>query len=256
MLHALNDIASSKNNGTQTTWAAVKYFLNYAASNPDAEIIFRASDMLYKIDSDAAYLVCPKARSRAGGYHYLGSADGNLFNGPIHVLAKIIKNVMSSAAEAEVAGLFMNAQHAVPLRLTLEDMGHPQPPTPLRTDNLTAQGILSGIYKRKRSKWNDMNFHWIRCRVKQKQFKVNWAPGKENFGDAPTKHHPPSHHKKMRPINLYVPGQSPKSLKGCITIMTEAPVTQSPKNIVTPAAALTHKINRIVKRLSAKRSLI
>ena len=57
MLHALNDIASSKSKGTQTMWEAVEYFLNFAASNPNAEIIFRASDMLYKIDSDAAYLV-------------------------------------------------------------------------------------------------------------------------------------------------------------------------------------------------------
>ena len=249
MLHALNDIASSKSKGTQTTWEAVKYFLNYASSNPDAEIIFRASEMLYKIDSDAAYLVCPEARSRAGGYHYLGNADDNLFNGLIHVLAKIIKNVMSSAAEAEVAGLFMNAQHAVPIRLTLEDMGHPQPPTQLRTDNLTAQGILSGVYKRKRSKWNDMNFHWIRCRVKQKQFKVMRGPGKENLGDSPTKHHPAAHHKKMRPINLYVEGKSPSSLKGCVKLMTEEPVTQSKPNIVTATAALTHRI-RFKSRLN------
>ena len=168
----------------------VKYFLNYAASNPNAEIIFCASDMLYKIDSDAAYLECPEARSRAVGHHYLGNADGNLFNGPIHVLVKIIKNVMSPEAESEVAGLFMNAQHAVPIHLILEDMGHPQPPTQLRTDNLTAQGILSGVYKRKRSKCNDMNIHWISCRVKQIQFNVKWGPGKENFGVAPTKHHP------------------------------------------------------------------
>ena len=87
--------------------------------------------MLYKIGSDAAYLVCSQARSQAGGYHYLGNGDDNLFNNPIHVLAKIIKNVMSSATEAEVAGLFMNGQHAVLLCLTLEDMGHPQQPTPL-----------------------------------------------------------------------------------------------------------------------------
>ena len=159
MLHALNDIVSSKSKGTQTTWEAVKYFLNYTASNPNAEIFFHASDMLYKINSDAAYLVCPEARSRAGGYHYLGNADNNLFNGPIHVLEKIIKNVISSAAESEAAGLFMNAQHAVPICLTLEDMGHPQPPTQLGTDNLTAQGILSGVYKQKRSKCNnDTNF--------------------------------------------------------------------------------------------------
>ena len=92
MLHALNDITSSKIKGTQTMWEAVKYFLNYAASNPNAEIIFCASDMLYKIDSNTAYLVCPEARSRAGWYHYLGNADGNLFNRPIHLLAKIIKD--------------------------------------------------------------------------------------------------------------------------------------------------------------------
>ena len=53
---------------------------------------------------------------------------------------------MSSAAESEVAGLFINVQHAVPFRLTLKDMGHPQPPTQHHTDNLTAQGILSGVY--------------------------------------------------------------------------------------------------------------
>ena len=37
------------------------------------------------------------------------------FNGPILVLAKIIKNVMVSALEAEIGALFMNAQQAVPI---------------------------------------------------------------------------------------------------------------------------------------------
>ena len=55
---------------------------------------------------------------------------------------------MSSAAEAKVAGLFLNAQHAIPLCLTLEDMGHPQLLLQLCTDNLTAQGIVSDVYKR------------------------------------------------------------------------------------------------------------
>ena len=36
---------------------------------------------------------------------------------------------MSSAAESEVTVLFMNAQHAVLICLTLKNMGHPQPPT-------------------------------------------------------------------------------------------------------------------------------
>ena len=36
---------------------------------------------------------------------------------------------MASAAEAEVAGLFMDANKAIPIRHTLIKMGHPQPPT-------------------------------------------------------------------------------------------------------------------------------
>ena len=89
MLHALNNIALAKN--TKQCANAVDYFINYAASNPDAEIIYRSSDMILQVDSDAAYLVCPEARSRAGGFFFLGNRNKTLFNGPIHVLAKIIK---------------------------------------------------------------------------------------------------------------------------------------------------------------------
>ena len=42
-----------------------------------------------------------KAISRAEVYHYLGTYDGKLLNGPIYVLSKVIKSVMWSAAEAE-----------------------------------------------------------------------------------------------------------------------------------------------------------
>ena len=87
-----------------------------------------------------------------------------------------------------------------------------------------------------------MNFHWIRCRVKQKQFKVKWSPGKENLGDSPTKYHPAPHHKKMRPINLYVESKSPSSLKGCIKLITEEIVTQTKPKIITTTAALTYTL--------------
>ena len=71
--------------------------------------------MILTIDSDAAYLVAPKARSRAAGYFYLGNNDGKLFNGPIFILTKLIQAVMASAAEAECAGLYLNAHESVPM---------------------------------------------------------------------------------------------------------------------------------------------
>ena len=144
------------------------HFLNYAASNPNAKIIYRKSDMLYKIDSEAVNLVCLDARSRAGGYCYFGNANNNLFNGPIYILATIIKHVMASAsaaeaeAEAEVAGLFMNANKVIPIRHTPIKMGHPQPPTPIKADNTTAHGILTGNFRQKGSKLIGMRFWWLR----------------------------------------------------------------------------------------------
>ena len=68
------------------------YSIPSSAAYPDAEIRFRASDMVLQGDSDAAYLAEPDARSRAGGFHFLGSKDHTQFNGPIHVLAKTIKS--------------------------------------------------------------------------------------------------------------------------------------------------------------------
>ena len=219
MLHAINDIASSTANGTEATLAATRYFLNYAASNPNGQIIYRASDMILRIDSDAAYLVRPEARSRAGGYHYLGSKDGTLFNGPILVLAKIIKNVMASAAEAEVAGIYLNATEAVSERNCLIEMGHPQPPTPIKTDNTTARGIITGTIKQKRSKAIDMRFYWLKDRFEQKQFDYVWGPGIENLADYPTKHHSGKHHSTVRPIYLYIKNKSPKTIQGCVELL-------------------------------------
>ena len=69
--------------------------------------------MILHVDSDAVYLVQPKVCSRTGGHHYLGNKTNTQFHGSILVFAKIIKNVMASAAKAEVGALYLNAQEAL-----------------------------------------------------------------------------------------------------------------------------------------------
>jgi hypothetical protein len=92
--------------------------------------------------------------------------------------------VFVPSSEAELVGAaFTNAQKAVPMRQALHDMGHPQPPTPLKTDNSTAHGILTSLVKQKRSKAFDMRFYWLKDRINQKQFHVYWKPGNENLAD-------------------------------------------------------------------------
>ena len=182
--------------------------LNYAASNPDTVVRFYTSGMVLYIHSDASYLSEPKARSRVGGFFYLGNKNepnNNPHpNGPVHIESRIMKNVMSSAAEAKTGALFHNGQECAHLRNILKELGHEQPgPTPLITDNSTADGFANQRTRIKRSKANDMRFYWVQDRVRQGQISVRWSPGTGNLADYFTKHHPPSHHIKMRPIYLH-----------------------------------------------------
>ena len=144
MLHTLNTLATAQTKGDEKTLLAMKHFLDYCATHPNATIRFQASDMILKIHSDASYLSETEARSRVGGYFFLGNKNETLqHNGPIHIIAKIIKNVVSLTAEVEIAGIYTCAIDTIPIRLYLEEMGHQQPPTDIITDNLTASGILN-----------------------------------------------------------------------------------------------------------------
>ena len=73
ILMALSAIASQQSAPTEQTRNRVHQFLDYMATHPDAKIRYRASDMVLNVHSDASYLSAPNARSRAGGYVFLGS---------------------------------------------------------------------------------------------------------------------------------------------------------------------------------------
>ena len=135
MGQGLNQL-STKSEGSETTLTAQQHFLDYCYWNPDPVKLYKASDMILFVDSDASYLTAPGSKSRAGGFFYLGNKDKSIINGSILYLTTIIKNVMASAAEAEIAALFLNARLAIPLRTALIEMGHPQPATKIKTDKI------------------------------------------------------------------------------------------------------------------------
>jgi hypothetical protein len=219
MLVALGTIAAQQPNGTEATAAAIVHLLDYAATHPDAIIRYRASDMILKVHSDAFYLSTPKARSRHAGYFYLGEQASNkpeIGNGPLLVTSTIMRNIMSSAAEAECGALFNNTKDGVPLRVTLEEMGHLQPATPVQVDNSTTDGFANNRLRQRKSKSMDMRFYWIQDRVQQKQFHVYWRPGPTNKADYFTKHHAPSHHRRIRSTYLHCPEQAALVMRGCV----------------------------------------
>ena len=96
---------------------------------------------------------------------------------------------MSSAAEAELAALYINAREAVYIRQILHEMGHPQPRTPIQTDNSTAEGVINNKIQPKRMRAMDMRLHWLCDREAQRQFRFSWRRGGKNLADYWTKHH-------------------------------------------------------------------
>ncbi len=88
--------------------------LDYAALQEDAIVTYWASDIKLAIHSNASYLSEPKARSRVGDHMFMaGMEEIPINNGAVLNILQIIKAVMSSAAEAKLGTLFINAKTAV-----------------------------------------------------------------------------------------------------------------------------------------------
>ena len=105
----------------------------------------------------------------------------------IHILCQIMRAVMSSACEAEIGTMYMNAREAVPARKTLKEMGHPQPRTPIHMDNSAAHSVVTNNIQPRWAKALDMRFYWLRCRDAQGQFRYFWMPGAQNLANYFTK---------------------------------------------------------------------
>jgi hypothetical protein len=55
------------------------------------------------------------------------NTNKRLTNKAILIISTVLKHVMSSAAEAEIGAVFINAKEGAVLRTILEELGHPQP---------------------------------------------------------------------------------------------------------------------------------
>eukprot|EP00957_Ditylum_brightwellii_P072926 5541697-Ditylum_brightwellii.AAC.1 len=203
LLPALNTISAQQMAPTEETVKALDYLLSYMATYPNTTVSFYAINMILHIHNNAAYMVLPEACPRTSGYFYLFSKQNNTFtkdiplNGAIHSECSTIHNVMGSAAEAKLGGLYINCQRGEEFRVALQEMGHPQPPTIVITDNSTAERIVNNRVKQHRTRAMVMIFYWIWYHIKQGHYLVMWKLGDDNLADYSTKHSPPAHHKKV-----------------------------------------------------------
>ena len=127
--------------------------LEYLATQEEAVITYNAGNMKVVVHSDVSYLSEPQARSRAGGYSFLSkefTVPQN--NGALINISHIIKHVMLSAKEAELAAFYIIARETVYIRIIFEEMGHKQATNPLQTDNAMTAAVINETVQPKRTK--------------------------------------------------------------------------------------------------------
>ena len=100
--------------------------------------------MVLNVDLDAVYSMLPHAMNRLVGHFFLNSTLSLTRtvqpNGPILTECKTICHLVSNDADAETAAIFHNSQTAS-VQHILTELGHLQPPTPIKTDNATANAL-------------------------------------------------------------------------------------------------------------------
>ena len=158
LLVALSELVQQQASVTK----AINQLLDYVAMYPADGITYRASAMVLAVHSDEAYLNVRKA-CRQEGDHIMLSEDVPVpsYNGPVLTIVKIIKCVMSSDAESELAGLYICAKEMAPLRQSLAKMGWPQPQSPIQYDNSTTIGVTNETIISHKKNSMDMQFHWL-----------------------------------------------------------------------------------------------
>ncbi len=121
LLPATCALASEQSSPTHATMLRFERLLGFASAHLNERKIYRASDMVLRILSDASYLSRPNARSVAGNFHFLGNRSDQDFidlflNHPVSSHSTRIPVVCSFVAEAEYGGAFASA---LTLTLTL-----------------------------------------------------------------------------------------------------------------------------------------
>ncbi len=78
------------------------------------------------------------------------------------------------------------------IQLVLEELSHPQPPTPIHINNTTTVGIVNNTIKRQWSRAMEMRYFWLIDGKVQKLSSFHYQPCQEILGNYPLKHQPPT----------------------------------------------------------------
>ena len=119
--------------------------LDYIATYPNVFLRYSTSNTTLHVDSDATYLITPKARSRITGYYfqqYQCTAKSNPSKTSRYNWISLPSSCCQISCRVRNLSNLSQLLKILSLRILLHALHHSQPPTPLKTDNTTANSFV------------------------------------------------------------------------------------------------------------------
>ena len=181
---SVNKLSQFLQSPTENHWNSCKRVLRYLKGTSMYGLLFQHVDrmVLYGF-SDADYANCPDDKRSVTGYAiYLGS---NL----IAWRAQKQKGVARSSAESEYRSLASAATEVIWLQSLFNELGVPKLAAMpiLWCDNVNANLLVSNPVFHARTKHIEVDVHFIREKVENKQLEVRFVPTEEQVADVLTK---------------------------------------------------------------------
>jgi histone deacetylase 1/2 len=181
--YAVNKVCQFLHAPTTVHWTAAKRILRYVKGTPTVGLTFSKSNSgLVSAFSDADWAGCLDDRRSTGGFA--------IFFGPnlISWSAKKQATVSRSSTEAEYKSVANATSEVIWMQSLLEELGVKlrQPPC-LWCDNLGATYLSANPVFHARAKHIEIDFHFVREKVLNKQLEIRFVPSKDQVADGFTK---------------------------------------------------------------------
>ena len=177
-------------NPTTTSWHAARHILKYLAGTADKGIAFTKStqnftqdaEVVIKAFSDSDWVGSKTTRRSISGFVAF------MAGGPIRWKSKKQSVVALSSCEAEYIAITETAKEVIWLIQHLRELGFKvKSPVSLLADNQAAIALSKNPVHHQRSKHIDIRHHFLRDKIKDKMFKMEYVSTEDNIADVMTK---------------------------------------------------------------------
>ena len=179
--YATNKLSQFNSNPGIPHWTAVQRVLRYLKQTRNHALTLGGMWEICLIGyTDSDFAGCTDTRCSTSGYIF------TLGNGPISWSSKWQTLVTTSTCEAEYVASCHATKEAIWLRRLLKILGHGQPTTTSHSNNAGSIALTKDATFHARSKHIDVQFHYTRERVDEKDVTFKYLPTNDMPADIMT----------------------------------------------------------------------